>query len=662
MNEDQPVSIDFFITRMRKKWGDRKYVVSDPLCQSWSVLCNVLNEHAQEKHPETWSVLPLPTGAGKTEGLISYCAELSGVSCQQGVLIVTNFTDEVDRIAADINKEADQLIAVRQHSKLKDGEKLQADQLYKSQVLVTTHSTYKKALAYVANNTTDSLHKKYSEWQHGKRLVVIDEVLKAGDPLRVNIDDLRIARHSIPLHIERSYVNEMRYIDQLMDNIIAITKGAKSSKYLCASDWEYTCCENRRVIGKVDIEPMLEALMRDTTQQFSDLNSRSVKNLKKLVHDTLNNLIKFIGLEGYYSQSGNVYSLEAIQLLLPTDIESAVILDATAKYNQTYNLLGSCAKIIAVPDNIRNYSNVNLNVLYGVPVGKESMKGRDAKSIGELVQSLSLLDNSSEYLFCVHKDTRDKLMDTVKGLTNSNIAHWGAIDGKNSWHDLSGLVICGLPYLGQSISEGAILSFDRWIKKTNYKYHKSLIIEEEFPEASGGFVQTIRYQEMPEDMWQAYESSHISVSVIQAINRVRCRNSIDEQGNCKSVSISIFLHKESGRYEVDLLRSIQQAMPKINISEKTIVAPSCEETLAPREKTFFDILNALEHGDHCAKAIMADAMTHGISKRQIIRFQGYIKDGSDRLFAKKARSIGVSYVCGKGRYPNARYKKEVILV
>lgn len=149
MSNQNAVNLDRFLVRMTDKWSGRGLATSNALQGSWIALCNTLNEHAAGKRSEIWSVLPLPTGTGKTEGLISYCAELSSSSSAVGVLIVTRFTDEADRIVTSINLEAGENIAVTHHSNINAADKIHISDLGRYRVLVITHVAYKRLWLYL---------------------------------------------------------------------------------------------------------------------------------------------------------------------------------------------------------------------------------------------------------------------------------------------------------------------------------------------------------------------------------------------------------------------------------------------------------------------------------------------------------------------------------
>lgn len=655
MTNQNTVNLDRFLVRMMDKWSGRGLATSNALQGSWAALCNTLNEHAAGKRPEIWSVLPLPTGTGKTEGLISYCAELSSSSSAVGALIVTRFTDEADRIVASINLEAGKNIAVTHHSNINAADKIHIADLGQYRVLVITHVAYKKALALSAANQVEALHNKYAEWQHGSRVVVVDEVLSVDDQIDVDYDELRIARYSIPLHLERQYKREIKYLDGVIEKFAQLSESESKYKYISRDYWHGSK-------DRVDISPLIDALDDyGDAQVTNSFGGKQVKISKSYRKRLLTSLDEITGLEGFYHHRDDKFGLFAVRLLLPTDIPSAVVLDATAKVNLHYTLLGDFVRIIDVPDDVRDYSNVHLEVIYGLAVGKDSLSGKEPEFFSKIYQNCFSSLSIPDTLICVHKGNREKIQDAIEKLSEGNVAHWGNVDGKNDWSDLHNMVVIGLPYLGQMNADCAVLALEGWMKKTGHKFHEDLIEYDEHYHA-------IAIQEPPEDLWQDYQSSYLAVSIIQAINRIRCRKTVDEKGNCSPVRIVMFLGAKDGnqkKYQTELLDYIRASMRNIVIEEREAHFGDDENAVAGLTKTeaaFLKILENLSVGTHSAKDVKVLATTgeNGISVPSVDRLVSQIINNADTKFVRSVEALGVSYIGERGRHGNSRYVKRAV--
>ena len=68
-----------------------------------------------------------------------------------------------------------------------------------------------------------------------------------------------------------------------------------------------------------------------------------------------------------------------------------------------------------------------------------------------------------------------------------------------------------------------------------------------------------------EDIQRGLQLSQITVSILQAINRIRCRSVINEYGNCKSSKIYLLIpHREEGE---KILDGIFTEMPLARLHE-----------------------------------------------------------------------------------------------
>lgn len=640
-----------FLQRMDRKWKSRNIATNTPLKAAWGVLCDTLNEHAFGERPNTWSVIPLPTGTGKTEGLVSYCAELSTSAPKAGVLIVTRFTDEADRIVQSINEEAGRVVAITQHHKLTAANKPDIETIERTQILVITHSAYKKALALSAHDV-DSLHNKYTNWQGGERLVVVDEVLSTDDQIRVDIDTLRMIRHSIPLHIEHQHKQEIKHIDRLLGKFFELIDQKKPLQYISKNYWhDYA---NPR---DVDIAPLIEALDdygdEEAHNSFGRVVAKITKSYRK---EALTSFDEITRMEGFYFERDNQFCLHATRLLLPADVPSAVILDATAKENIHYQLFGSFVRVIDIPAGVRDYSNVRLDIIYGLPVGKSSMTNNSPKFFSALHRDYLSDLPMDETLVCVHKNNREKMLDAIPELKDENLAHWGNMDGKNDWSNLSNMIVLGLPYLGQMNAECAALAMVSWMHATGHKYHEDLI---EYDDHS----MTFAAMEPPEDLWQDYEQSHLIVSVIQAINRIRCRKAVDEQGRCAPVRIALFLGSKNGnqsKYQIPLIAALKSAMPPdLVINEQEGVFDGADDTSShTKQQLFLKILDELNPGEHSAKNVIQRAIDKGISLSTVRRYQSDIMNKADSHFVISISKMGIDYISERGAYGKSKYVKK----
>jgi hypothetical protein len=123
----------------------------------------------------------------------------------------------------------------------------------------------------------------------------------------------------------------------------------------------------------------------------------------------------------------------------------------------------------------------------------------------------------------VHKDTKHVARTYAPPFARFDVGHWGAIDGRNDWSDCDTAVIFGLPYLNRVWSTNQFFAIrghqdDFWFQCPDWNEH--------------------------DNVQQVMEQRQLSVSIIQAINRVRCRRVIDAQGRSPSADIYVVLPKD----------------------------------------------------------------------------------------------------------------------
>ena len=129
----------------------------------------------------------------------------------------------------------------------------------------------------------------------------------------------------------------------------------------------------------------------------------------------------------------------------------AVILDATARNDTLYQLLGPRVHIAVPPPNVRDYSNVTLHVARTTSgLGKTVSDDAKHLRLPRLAKHLSdeIAPGRSVFL-CVHKHSAALAETFSTDRLKLNIGYWGAIDGKNTWQDCDVTVIFGLPYMDQ---------------------------------------------------------------------------------------------------------------------------------------------------------------------------------------------------------------------
>ena len=138
------------------------------------------------------------------------------------------------------------------------------------------------------------------------------------------------------------------------------------------------------------------------------------------------------------------------------------------------------------------------------------------------------------FLAC-HKDVKHHADGHVLTFGKLSTAHFGAIDGKNLWADHSTAVIVGLPY-------------------------RSRIWANNLYQAINGRQDTAWLQSNAE-VRTKLEVKQLNTTICQAVNRVHCRATVDDKGNCKPTDVFIFL--KDGPEGDAILEGLRTEMPGV---------------------------------------------------------------------------------------------------
>lgn len=225
-------------------------------------------------------------------------------------------------------------------------------------------------------------------------------------------------------------------------------------------------------------------------------------------------------------------------------------MDATASPNLIYSLMDE-AEILPVPAQARRYENVRLHYSTGQAVGKSSVLKQPAELAASLIENLKqqFFDLDRSVLVCCHQALEPHLitLGPESGFYRFDVGHWQALDGRNDWKDYDTVVIPSLPYMPSEWSANTYMALQgvrntNWLRASQAREH--------------GEYKDIRSE---------LHIGHLTVSIVQAINRIRCRQVIDAQGNCPPADVFILL--PGGTTGDRILASIQTQMPGIDMVE-----------------------------------------------------------------------------------------------
>lgn len=255
----------------------------------------------------------------------------------------------------------------------------------------------------------------------------------------------------------------------------------------------------------------------------------------------------------------------------------------------------------------------------GHRVGKSNLKKNIKEEASFLINNLNEnIKDRNAFLVC-HKDVEAIVnrFDTNFTLATS---HWGAINGKNDWKDHDTVVIFGLPYLPSTWPASTYMVF-RGIQSTEWLRNKDA-------RPFNGYT----------DIRESIRNGQMSSSIIQAINRIRARKVIDEEGNCPESEGYILLPK--GKLADDILEDIKRLMPGIQIKDWNY---SKKTTRKARSSNYdMAMMKYFENAD-CGKYPSEEIRVMlGMSPRTIKRKTALMKDKESEL-SKFMNGLGVEY-------------------
>jgi hypothetical protein len=365
-----------------------------------------------------------------------------------------------------------------------------------------------------------------------------------------------------------------------------------------------------------------------------ETNDKNRDSIWKTVRDVITQAEAVMTRWAYYASKGNIHSINSAAFLIPWDVPGPVVLDATAHSNFLWDLFGPKHRIVPTPSHVRSYSTVTLHVARATGVGKTTMVPKVRDRFPRLLRALEKEVGSDRSVFlCMHKDAEHIIRQ--KGATNGivlsdahrfarlDIGHWGAVDGRNDWASHDTAVIFGLPYRDSVWSTNQFFALqghqdDEWIKNPVWNEH--------------------------ENVRRVMEQRQMSVSIIQAINRVCCRRVIDAQGRCPPADIFIILPND--KIGDAILKDIRADMPDLK-KVPWLFELDGKKAKQARKGTSHEALITYMTNRLPGQTPLSDVKRElGLRASKLKDLRAVLRDNSHHTTIA-LRGIGVSYVGGR---------------
>jgi hypothetical protein len=624
-----------FSQRMLKHWSTPRpeglgQHASPALVTLWRIMgenFQIATVEAATGVQSPWRILQPPTGTGKTQGTCVFAAmqaefnrEAEGPLRPVAILIVTRLKEDADNIRNTINSLADREVAVVHHS----GSYATPDELHESDVVVITHQAFINAKRDTKDLDWRSWDRLVS-WRGGDRLLtIIDEALaNVVDESSATTENLGFVINLIPPEVRSALPRQVEVLEQVHRVLLAYADpddldGAMSMIW-----------EEGSAAAVVDFAPLISAMDALPYDRivYARSSSKDRTRLAERVAETITTVQTCLEQFAYYAKSGKWHSINSAALAVPLNTPGPVVLDATARANFLWDLFEEKHQRPVVPSHARDYSRVTLHIARGTGLGKNAMTERIKERLPRVKRAIEAAVGPERSVFlCVHKDVEDVVTKRWVGKANFNecsVGHWGAIDGSNTWQDFDTAVILGLPYRPQTWATNMFCALqgaqdDRWLQSPEWKQFKNVRKE--------------------------MEQRQMSVSVIQAINRICCRHVIDAEGRCPPADIFIVLPEDAMGDAV--LDDIKADMPGINVKPWDFALDPAKEKKPRTGSSHSRLIDYMSKRG--AGTVSLSTVQHDLQLSSVKKLRETLNNG-EHPTTQALREMGVNYIPGVGR-------------
>lgn len=514
---DDIVLSNSFKTRWETKLGN---VSNLKLDQNWkqnfNAFANVVTRNQNNEEPIK-IICPSPTGSGKSQQIIHKAIDLYNTDVSS--LIVVLRTKDADELAEQIQElTSPDYVAVYHSNEVTKPVVKTKD----AQCLIVTHSMFLK----------------YPNLADKKDLVVIDEAINCIQNINITKRDLELM---LKVFNNKGITNEtttaIAGIASALDAIDKEHKNNTQHQLFGDDGFEHKIPEPTSEMFDALGELTLDFIKLQTGRTGIDLQNSAIRNSLLKILDTLPILFDNWC---YVSKSNGLVSLNSALEIIPN--KSVVIMDATATVNSLYKLYSRYKKNLIVLPKIdcRDYSNVSLHSTNKCNTGKSSIT-QDKQYLKNFVKTVE--DNTTDddaVLVVTFKDIKNELQsyfDTSK----VKVENWGNLTGTNQYSYCNKIFLFGLNHKPKEV----IINQHTLSKGANVSFLDNETNKQEIDELT---------------------VSDLSAEVIQAINRIRCRKTIDADGNCEPCDV--YLTLPINTYHLYMMKKfILDEMPSIKFAD-----------------------------------------------------------------------------------------------
>jgi hypothetical protein len=156
------------------------------------------------------------------------------------------------------------------------------------------------------------------------------------------------------------------------------------------------------------------------------------------------------------------------------------------------------------------------------------------------------------------------------------------------------------------------------------------------------------------DIQAALTVGQLVSDVVQAINRARCRNVVDREGNCRKTDVYILLPKKHGEAILD---GIKNAMPGIQVVDWEFAVQKGKPRKSKYEEDLIELFRKMKPGKTPVTVVK---QRYGITDTTFERLRKRVRERNpEDPLGRAMIEYGVSYRTERdGKIPRAYFIKE----
>ena len=497
-------------------------------------ICKGLNQiiHFNNKNQRSKNlVFPAQTGSAKSLTSQMYISLLE----KETSILVMPRIDQAIEAAKNINEWSGNPDYCRCFYKISHDNPHHPLHIYKEDIpkyrsIIITHAMFIKA-----NKMNEEDQFQYAD-KNNRDLIIVDERLTLNETQVLTKFQLEELEKFLHWHIQvnQSFLFAKFQIDKFKEIFEILEDDFELLKTSILFEHEYNFFDTDEALDfETSTKAFLASNLLMTENHYFKNEEKLLKKKIQIILESMHAMMKnqFIAFK-----SGNNRSLIALQEV-SNKFGSVITLDATAEINKYYHIASQYSNNdiqLVATTRTKQYKNVNIHYANNFYQGrssiiKNSTYEKETPKYISLIESL--LNSGDKILVITSKKFRTYLENHKETYDNIFFTHWGNHIGKNEWKDCNKVIIIGWNYYPQ------IEYISNILKAANSVVEAENAYNEEW------------------NLLYKFKITQIADDLVQAINRISLRKTIDIEGNCSPCDVYLFGNQSTEYQDVfDLLK------------------------------------------------------------------------------------------------------------